>query len=798
MGKLKEILIMGLISFTFVGLLCACSAKNKPVFYSVVYIANEGGCINGESSQEIRRGSDARTVVAVADEGYEFIRWSDGITTEERQDKNIIADTTYEAEFKKKTFDFVYFTITYLASYGGNIEGDNIQTVKENENAERVIAIPNEGYKFVRWSDGITTAERQDKNIVSDRSIIATFEKIKFIVTYNIDVGGTINGTTTQEIEYGEETEFVVAVPNAGYKFVRWSDGNGSTIRREMNVVSDICLTAEFEFLYAGGDGSDKNPFTIANYSHLSNIYYYPQASYKLINDLDLSRVIHEPICDESNCFQGRFNGDGYTIKFLTIQTDSNYPSLFGVVDGGNISNLKIANANIKIDGYNAIRSGQRCAGVVAGMASGFISNVVADGEIYVDGLNCNSSAIGGLVGVAIGTISECDVNVRINIKNVLEEDTAIYMPFAFGGLIGVGDSTHIRDCNIEGQILVTECFWNGELSNRCTDIVVGGMIGYCFTNRQADSYIKNCKIDLDIFGDNAYEAGGFVGRLEVSIDTSMSIADSSVHGDIQMDTVGGFICSGFSDGELFIENCYVENRIKAYLRSAGFLQKFDGNNHCILSKCYSDSQITTHQFGNTDKLVGEAYGFTYSASGISFLDCYSVFDIRALRGGGFAFMLRNCILEKCYLDGRFNVFTTEFNGLFAKSLSNTQIRNCYMQSDFNELQDGKNIQVFSNMANSSVTNFYYVGSDLENLIYRINNSQINNFHLLRRSTQAFDCVSQDTGTIPSVLDISIYFQAEDMYFLANRLNEGLAEEVWINTLGDYPKLKTETNAYSL
>ena len=41
-----------------------------------------------------------------------------------------------------------------------------------------VQAIPKEGYRFVRWSDGVTTSIRQDKNIIAFYCAVAIFEKI--------------------------------------------------------------------------------------------------------------------------------------------------------------------------------------------------------------------------------------------------------------------------------------------------------------------------------------------------------------------------------------------------------------------------------------------------------------------------------------------------------------------------------------------------------------------------------------------------------------------------------------------
>ena len=50
-----------------------------------------------------------------------------------------------------------------------------------------------------------------------------------------------------------------------------------------------------------------------------------------------------------------------------------------------------------------------------------------------------------------------------------------------------------------------------------------------------------------------------------------------------------------------------------------------------------------------------------------------------------------------------------------------------------------------------------------------------------------------DESNLPQEGDetnITIYESAEDMYYLANKLNEGQTEEVWINIEGELPKLK--------
>ncbi len=705
----------------------------------------------------------------------------------------------FEAEFK--AVDPVIpvpkeYSVIYNSGVGGYIEGKTHQIVKENEDAEKVTAIPEEGYEFKKWLDEVETAERQDRNITADKTYTAIFERIKLKVTYNAGVGGTIDGVVEQDLEYGQNARQVIAVPDIGYKFVKWSDGKGSAVRNEIDVTANICVTAEFEFLYEGGEGTQLNPFTIANYTQLNDMWYYPESNYKLINDLDLIGIKHEPVFDGKSYFQGIFDGDKHTIKNLTVETESNYPSLFGVVDGGIISGLNFESANIKTTDFDTSGNNKYCVGILAGKASGFINNVTVNGEIDVDGLSYDGVAIGGLVGLANGTIADCNCDVQINIMHVYSD--RLNYPFVFGGMIGVCDSAFIRDCNVGGQINVTECFWKEESSlveiNKCTDIIVGGMIGYYIVDSQINAYIRYCWTEIEIYGDNHYEAGGFIGHISVYKEASLNIVNSSVHGNIKIGTAGGFICNGYSYGELSIENCYVQNQITAYSRAAGFLERFIGNNNCLLSKCYSDCVLITHRLREPDITVGVAGGFSYQVSGINFEDCYSIFDINTLRGSGFAFSLSNCVLERCYANGVFGEFSTAYNGLFARSLNTTILQNCYIKSNINELQDEENIFVFTHVQNSKVTNFYYAGSDVKNVIFRISDSQINNFHLLRSSNEEFDYVSEDTGETPSTLDISVYIKSEDMYFLADKLNNGSDEKVWVNVENGLPELNIHKN----
>ena len=52
----------------------------QPIYYDLIYIAGEGGYIDGQAEQQVESGKDGLTVVAVPYDGYEFVQWSDGGT----------------------------------------------------------------------------------------------------------------------------------------------------------------------------------------------------------------------------------------------------------------------------------------------------------------------------------------------------------------------------------------------------------------------------------------------------------------------------------------------------------------------------------------------------------------------------------------------------------------------------------------------------------------------------------------------------------------------------------------------
>lgn len=204
--------------------------------YTINYEASEGGYIDGVLSQSKKFSP----VSAIANDGYTFVKWSDGVTEATRTDVKPQDDIKITAEFAQ-----IHYNVKYASSNGGYISGDSIQTIARGKDCTQVEACALEGYKFVKWSDGITDTKRTDLAPQSNMEIIAEFAPIHYTVKYISSDGGYITGKTTQSVAYGNTSEPVSAVADVGYKFLGWSNGAES---KELAVIAkeDITVTAVF------------------------------------------------------------------------------------------------------------------------------------------------------------------------------------------------------------------------------------------------------------------------------------------------------------------------------------------------------------------------------------------------------------------------------------------------------------------------------------------------------------------------------------------------------------------------
>lgn len=214
--------------------------------FKVVYTAGDHGKVkvepDGQPGSSVTVTKPNTSVTAVADANYEFEQWSDGNTQASRRDGT---SGTFTASFRAKVG---VVTLQYAAGEGGSIAGSSYQkNVKVGSDGESVTAVPEEGYHFVKWSDGKTDNPRTDRQVQENVNATAEFALNVYTLTYNAGEHGTIAENGTQKVEHGKNGEPVEAKANPGYHFVKWSDGVTDNPRADKKVTGDINVTAEYE-----------------------------------------------------------------------------------------------------------------------------------------------------------------------------------------------------------------------------------------------------------------------------------------------------------------------------------------------------------------------------------------------------------------------------------------------------------------------------------------------------------------------------------------------------------------------
>lgn len=248
-----------LFAVCMVAAVTSCYGENENEYY-LTYSSSEGGHIEGNAEQTVKGGDDGETVKAVADEYYRFVKWSDGVETPERRDKNLQSDITATAIFEKCVFKVTHI-ISRDKKTGGwllfNSERVEVkwtddfywleQYVNYGEDAAEITARP---FLYVNrrvlWSDGEENATRQERNVTSDITVTA---EVKVKVTYQVadGVGGKITGNLKQYVNAGETTQAVTAVPDTGYVFCGWSDLTNDTTHSVENAKESFDYYAYFE-----------------------------------------------------------------------------------------------------------------------------------------------------------------------------------------------------------------------------------------------------------------------------------------------------------------------------------------------------------------------------------------------------------------------------------------------------------------------------------------------------------------------------------------------------------------------
>lgn len=286
---------------------------------------------------------------------------------------------------------------------------------------------------------------------------------------------------------------------------------------------------------FAGGDGTQNNPFQIETAAQLAHFAknvnagnWYDGEYIVLKNDLDLNNQEWTPIGNARKPFKGNFDGNNHTVTGMKISGALDCVGLFGGCTRHNVYSA-IKNITVK----NSDIHGEKFVGAIVGRAEEIniencrsIGNTI-NGETDVGGIcgkiggysggkvsQCyNSSKVtgGGRVGgiAGMGSIAENCLNTG--------EITIIREAYrsACGGIFGIfGDATT--------SARVTACVNLGKVSGGES---FGGIVGK--TETSSTGHISNCYYNMDAItggfdAGTALTAGQLCGALPEGLDSTI------------------------------------------------------------------------------------------------------------------------------------------------------------------------------------------------------------------------------------------------------------------------------------
>ena len=280
--------------------------------------------------------------------------------------------------------------------------------------------------------------------------------------------------------------------------------------------------------------------------------------------------------------FSGNFDGNGYTIKNLTIGTETSPYSgdvcgLFGATSG-TIEDVVLENVSINyVGGNHSSGYGFRMGGALVGYSMGDIVNCTVIGldmKAGSDGSYVALNSIGGLVGIQDGdtTVSHSRVSGKI------EESTKKGNVGGFVGTLAKGSSA--KYCGADVSVEVTG---NGR------GIAVGGFVGIGNGVTIDETLIENCYATGNITG--AEYAGGFVGNI-----SGLNISNCYAKGDVSNSFVGAsFMGTDAASNNYYgtVKNCYATGLVSDISSSAYAFAMQDTMKRSTIQNCYYNIQNT-------------------------------------------------------------------------------------------------------------------------------------------------------------------------------------------------------------
>ncbi|MBW6516651.1 MAG: T9SS type A sorting domain-containing protein [Candidatus Cloacimonetes bacterium] len=443
--------------------------------------------------------------------------------------------------------------------------------------------------------------------------------------------------------------------------------------------VSSLCvLLAQF----AGGSGTELDPWQIETALHLNNIRYYLGETHNdkyFIQTADINLGVAPwnegegwiPLGSFTSRFQGNYNGNGFIIDSLMINRPNDwFQGLFGYTENATISNLGVTNTDII--GYRYI------GGLVGFNNNSIINSCYSTGLIRA--MSTGGSSIGGLVGY----------NLYNSYINESYSEVNVSGDYFVGGLAGLQSFSTISNSYSTGNVLGNELigglvgsnYYHGTIINSYSTgnitgdaVFAGGLIGQNYNSMVRNSYYNFETVLIN--SENVITIGALYdfqfsewldNNLVLDIeDFFLSDGENNLINDIN-DLKHLLIFGQFNEYSFLLANSLdLSNEHNFFIPY--FAGVFDGSNNTI------DNLSIELEMIPYIGLFGQTYNATISNFGLS----NAVITGSQYIGGLVGWNGNNSVIDNCFVFG--NISGERYIGGLVGTNLNSYILNSYSSS---------------------------------------------------------------------------------------------------------------------
>ena len=312
---------------------------------------------------------------------------------------------------------------------------------------------------------GITDLTGNAPSSVSSSGLCSVDASFAYTITYNLGEGVLPDGYPTT---YTYDAAVTLTNPTkTGYWFNGWTGSNGNTPNTTVTIVKNShgnkSYTANWTNVWGvsedvDGSTADK-AYTITTTQGLDLLAQYVNSGnetsgkfFQLGGPIEYTHTTnwdnssseennYTAIGTYSTPFKGTFDGNNNTVSGIRIYSDNNEKGLFGMVSGGTVKRVNLANARITAE--------HRVGGIAGNTFEATIEDCIVGDDVCIHTVANDASNHGGIVGNnQAGPVRRCISRARLTVADGVTNSKR------YGGIVGYNNGGTITDCIADGVVI--------------------------------------------------------------------------------------------------------------------------------------------------------------------------------------------------------------------------------------------------------------------------------------------------------------------------------------------------------